>query len=362
MATKNQLFLIAEYLYKKVEFHEMATRNWVFAIYKSLIVSNQFENKPVYWTKHKQWDIDHNFRSRKAAVKKDGALLVDVSIDRIYNSTVEINASVENCRGVKRFSCNYSRQGFENYLWNVRNPKNATVLLSSYERDVIFGATGQLAGLSSVPINCASKKETGALASYSVEIPAEAENRGEKGQGKFQALMKMLTVLIPLYKNITDPDQLSFIETSVGACVFYLPSSVHKHFSGYISIEALKNYLNGSRMVKDHIYPRKLAARELLTTSMSQEDLILLYNTRLAKFMYLTPSENSLLINYYENHENHDQALEAFQIVKFPDSDASGFLDHKELSAFLKHIMGIANESITLGNLTERLDEFRNLK
>jgi WD40 repeat protein len=56
--------------------------------------------------------------------------------------------------------------------------------------------------------------------------------------------------------------------------------------------------------------------------------------------MYITSSENSILVNYYEEHENHNQAMEALQIEKFPTNDAEKFISHNELDKFILYLNG----------------------
>src|SRR5688572_17164277 len=68
-------------------------------------------------------------------------------------------------------------------------------------------------------------------------------------------------------KNIT-PDQKTFIETIIGAALWYLPHT-HKYWTGRISKDAKEALtLNRkSNLTKEHQYPRKLAAKELLSAT-----------------------------------------------------------------------------------------------
>ena len=175
---------------------------------------------------------------------------------------------------------------------------------------------------------------------------------------KFTALHNLVEHMRGIYVETTDPHQRSFLEVVLGAAIFYLPS-LHAHFNGYISVNALKGFLRKERKVKDHIYPRKLAARELLANPMTLEDLKNRYHDYLATYMYITSEENGLLVNYYEDHENHDQAMEALQIVKFPTNEAEKFSSHRELDNFLKDLNPRETQNLSAEGLMRTLREFR---
>jgi hypothetical protein len=106
---------------------------------------------------------------------------------------------------------------------------------------------------------------------------------------KFTAFNLLLDQIRETYNKIEDENQKSFLQVVVGAAIFYLPS-LTSHFNGFISINALKGYLKKERRVKDHIYPRKLAAKELLSKKFSLEELKVKYHDHLAQFMYITSS------------------------------------------------------------------------
>ena len=71
---------------------------------------------------------------------------------------------------------------------------------------------------------------------------------------KFISLAKMIIAIKPVYDEAIDKKAKDFIETTIGAAIFYLPSSKKKLFSGKISEEALKT---GERII-EHMYPRKV--------------------------------------------------------------------------------------------------------
>ena len=117
----------------------------------------------------------------------------------------------------------------------------------------------------------------------------------EKINSKFLALAEMIKAIQPAYLK-SDKAGRDLIETTIGAAIFYLPSSKKKLFSGLISEEAKKN---GERC-KEHMYPRKVSAQRLLTTDWSDvtdsgKHLSDLYHLELGRYNYVTKKENQLL-------------------------------------------------------------------
>jgi len=175
---------------------------------------------------------------------------------------------------------------------------------------------------------------------------------------KFIALNNLLDQIRETYHQTEEPNQRSYLEVVLGAAIFYLPS-LNSHFNGFISVAALKGYLKGERRVKDHIYPRKRAARELFSKKITVEELTERYTNNLALYMYITSSENSRLINYYEYYEDHDKAMEALGIEKFPTNIKEKFKSHTELNKFIEFLDAEAAQKMTKEKLMEFLKEFR---
>ena len=367
---KEYVYLIAEQLYLNTTDHPLCNRNWLFAIYKSLLVANEGDSEPIIWTKYNQWKIDHNCRASKTTAKANNTYIVDFSISMVNDNCAEIKVTF-NKKGLvtEPVNCIYSKDSFNNDMWESRNPNNESVLLSPYERDQLFDASVQNAETTLVD-------DYNEVAVVIEETPvvekttnkSKAPKKSKKSmtdeqirEMKFTALNVLLDQIRETYTQIEDPNQRSYLEVVIGAAIFYLPS-LNAHFNGFISINALKGYLKKERRVKDHIYPRKLAARELLSRKLTLDELMSRYHDHIAQYMYITSSENSILVNYYEEHENHDLAMEAFQIEKFPTNEADKFKSHNELDKFIlflngKNIQGMAKEEI-MGLLRE----FRSLK
>jgi len=114
----------------------------------------------------------------------------------------------------------------------------------------------------------------------------------------------------------------NFIETTIGAAIFYLPHGVD-FWSGQISVEALKLRLRGMTPTKDHKYPRKKAAAEALSKNYARvQDFIDDYRDQFASFTWLTSNENKRIINFYLDDQEYEEALagENIELLDFTDS------------------------------------------
>jgi len=119
-------------------------------------------------------------------------------------------------------------------------------------------------------------------------------------------LSKSIIVLSKIYNDkLTTNDQKRFIETFIGAALWYLPQD-KSHWDNNISEEALKElqqHKNILKITRDHLYPRKIAARELLTKYIkeigeSEDKLLELYNKLYGRFTLVTQRQNRELIRY----------------------------------------------------------------
>jgi len=104
------------------------------------------------------------------------------------------------------------------------------------------------------------------------------------------------------YDANTNEDQKRLIETMIGAAIWYLPNDLDL-WTGKVSEEALKLINQGmpiSKLTKEHKFPRKLAAKEVLTSELnnlnkSEFRLFELYTTKYGKWNLVTPKENKIL-------------------------------------------------------------------
>jgi hypothetical protein len=312
---------LADALYDRLESDDLRHRGWRFALYRALKGSTLGDDEAVYWkTEYHQWSVDHHYRGSKHSAKSKIAECSIAAIDRLDENRYRIRAVFTDIKGGSQSAaCELSSRDFPASLWVAQNVHGDTLLEGSFERDRIFD------GL-------APRFDRNAPSTDS-PVPTEPIDL----HPKLTALHAMTEALRPWYAKASAEEQ-SYLETVVGAAVFYLPQSVD-HFGGSISLACLQGCLEDERRVKDHVYPRKRAGRHLLTTSFTATELHDLYHGELARFMYLTPSENSRMVNFYESHEDHDSALEALGIVKFPGAEQEPFHSHTEFREFLKYLI-----------------------
>lgn len=153
-----------------------------------------------------------------------------------------------------------------------------------------------------------------------------------------------------------------FLQTVIGAALFYCPSRINDHWDGKISIEALKNkvFERGS-ITKDHQIPRRLGAINLMSRVInneirSPEGLQNYYDEHLAKFTFVTPEENRRLVNYFLEYTNYETASDANGIISFPDQQR--FVSKLVLNRFISHLQGLRlNENNFISRVYNELND-----
>ena len=88
---KEYVYLIAEKLYLNATVEPLCNRNWLFAIYKALLIANEGDTEPIIWTQYNQWKIDHNCRASKTTAKAN----------RTYITYFSLIINEENCAIIK---------------------------------------------------------------------------------------------------------------------------------------------------------------------------------------------------------------------------------------------------------------------
>ena len=106
------------------------------------------------------------------------------------------------------------------------------------------------------------------------------------------------------------PTQRHYIETILGAALWYLPTSKELWTRG-ISIHALADFHPDSdvakpRLTEDHEFPRKVAAVELMRRAWDERNppiaMLELYLQKYGRYNYITPTENKLLVKFQTTH------------------------------------------------------------
>ena len=115
---------------------------------------------------------------------------------------------------------------------------------------------------------------------------------------KCEALLHLVKGIQEFYKSTNDTNK-SFIETTVGAAIWYLPKTKDLLFTGKISKEAMKK----GEKSEDHLYPRKITAQEILQFDWEDENnpvetLSNLYIQKYGRYNYVSKMENKRLIKY----------------------------------------------------------------
>jgi hypothetical protein len=127
---------------------------------------------------------------------------------------------------------------------------------------------------------------------------AKSKKANNKLKERCEVLEKVVISISDTYwAEETTDDQKKLIETILGAAIWYLPHN-KKYWTGKISKgarEALENNKK-AKMTKEHQFPRKIAAKELLKEkekiANKETSLQTLYEEKYAKFNFVTPQEN----------------------------------------------------------------------
>lgn len=137
------------------------------------------------------------------------------------------------------------------------------------------------------------------LAKNTISMAKRISN-GSKLKERCEILEHIIESISETYRdNKTTSDQKAFIETIIGAAIWYLPHT-HKYWTGKISKAAKEALLldKKARLTKEHQYPRKLAAKELLQATDRNVPILELYEDIYAKFNIVTPLENKKISQY----------------------------------------------------------------
>jgi len=132
------LYLVAEQLYLNASGHPMCNRNWIAAIYKSLLVANRGDAEEILWTKYNEWKIDHNCRAARSTAKTNKSKIISFNMVPTDLTAFEIVVTIQKGTDVISKTIIYKKDAFPEGLWRVKNPKNDTVLSNQFERDQLF--------------------------------------------------------------------------------------------------------------------------------------------------------------------------------------------------------------------------------
>jgi hypothetical protein len=135
-------------------------------------------------------------------------------------------------------------------------------------------------------------------------------------------LLNLITGIQKAYRETANDDEKRFIETTIGAAIYYLPHEHNRLWSGFVSETAInehhpENESLKPRLTKDHYYARKRAARDLLKSEWQNDEqsvkkIMQLFQDKFGRFHYVTPTENSRLKQHQEGDDaTPDEAYKA---------------------------------------------------
>jgi hypothetical protein len=149
-------------------------------------------------------------------------------------------------------------------------------------------------------------------------LTSRTNNQEAKLRERCELLADVVESVVDLYHNkTTTEDQKGYLETIIGAALWYLP--VPKEcWTEKISVEAIRAYHPDSgvqepKLTADHEYPRKIAAADLLTQHVGENaelkgELLPLYVNKYGRFNYITPHENRSLMRHQRRAAFEDPA------------------------------------------------------
>jgi len=124
-------------------------------------------------------------------------------------------------------------------------------------------------------------------------IKGEPMNQSQKD--KFAACYKIILSLSPFYNGTDSETERAFMETTVGAAIFYLPSNKALHFTGLIS----EKVAMGGKSSQEHLYPRKVSGRALLSNPPATfDEFVDECNGKYLRYNLTTSEENKRLIPF----------------------------------------------------------------
>jgi hypothetical protein len=116
---------------------------------------------------------------------------------------------------------------------------------------------------------------------------------------KFNELYNIILNLKEQWGN-SDEYGKSFIETIIGAGIYYLPITKKTH-TGLISENGLLEPCN--KLVKEHEFPRKISAKLLLESPPNTlDEFIELYYTKYGLWNLVTKKENTILRKFQKSN------------------------------------------------------------
>ena len=136
----------------------------------------------------------------------------------------------------------------------------------------------------------------------------------------------LITAMRPVYEA-ANPQQRALLETIVGAAIWYIPKPIQA-WTGRISHRALLAFHpesgnNRPRLSEEHVYPRKVAARLLLSDlELTGESMSLQFKEKYGRVHLITSEENKSVQRHQRvgvfNSPDEAYALAGITFVELP--------------------------------------------
>lgn len=126
------------------------------------------------------------------------------------------------------------------------------------------------------------------------EVKREAKLREQ-----CEIMASLISAIRPIYSKASET-QKALLETIIGAGLWYVPKATNA-WTGKVSIGALGQFHPNSgnaapRLSEEHVYPRKVAARQLLEDlTLTNETMTSLFREKYGRVHLITSEENKLV-------------------------------------------------------------------
>jgi hypothetical protein len=121
-------------------------------------------------------------------------------------------------------------------------------------------------------------------------------SRNAKLDDQCAIVAALIIAMRPVYLTATS-QQRALLETIIGAAIWYIPKPIQA-WTGKVSIGAIKAFhpdsgIGKPRLSEEHVYPRKVAARQLLEDgTLSANSMATLFRERYGRVHLITAEEN----------------------------------------------------------------------
>jgi hypothetical protein len=184
---------------------------------------------------------------------------------------------------------------------------------------------------------------------------------------KFNLLKKMVDKIRLDYKKEINEDAKGFLQTTIGAGIFYLGTNC----SGIISKDSLKNILFNkftlSNTTKDHIFPRKEVGSKILDKKLTLEDIQNEHKTSWSQVAYVTKNENQKTKNEFTTSGLNDYKIIRKAYIDFFEKNYqmidTKLYDIRVFNCFIEYLKAQIKkqEELTIKNINGHLKIFNNI-